>query len=93
MPALRQRASPHVTAGSSSPQPMPPGTESRMAEFTELAATAISNVEARVEVERLAEEQAALRRVATLLARDVHQRRCSPESSRRWAGSVEPTRR
>jgi signal transduction histidine kinase len=50
------------------------GTESRMAEFAELAATAISNVQARAEVERLAEEQAALRRVATMVA---HER--SPE--------------
>jgi signal transduction histidine kinase len=32
-------------------------------------ATAISNVQARVDVERLAEEQAALRRVATIVAR------------------------
>ena len=34
-------------AGTSRPQPMPVGAESRMAEFTELAATAISNVNAR----------------------------------------------
>jgi signal transduction histidine kinase len=47
---------------------MPAGTESRLAEFTELAATAISNLHARAEVERLAEEQAALRRVATMVA-------------------------
>jgi signal transduction histidine kinase len=63
-----------MTAGSSAPQPMPAGTESRMAQFTELAATAISNLQARAEVERLAEEQAALRRVATMVA---HER--SPE--------------
>jgi signal transduction histidine kinase len=44
-------------------------TESRIAAFTELVATAISNSEARVEVGRLAGEQAALRRVATLVAR------------------------
>jgi hypothetical protein len=34
-------------------------------------ATAIANADARAEVERLAEEQAALRRVATLVAEDV----------------------
>ena len=34
-------------------------------------ATAISNADARAEVERLAEEQAALRRVATLVARGI----------------------
>ena len=36
-----------------------------------MVATAISNAEARAEVERLAQEQAALRRVATLVARGV----------------------
>jgi signal transduction histidine kinase len=39
-----------------------------MARFAELAATAIANADARAEVERLAEEQAGLRRVATLVA-------------------------
>ncbi len=48
--------------------PLPPDTESRMAQFTDLVATAIANREARAEVDRLAEEQAALRRVATLVA-------------------------
>jgi signal transduction histidine kinase len=41
----------------------------RAAEFTELAATALANTETRNEITRLAEEQAALRRVATLVAR------------------------
>jgi signal transduction histidine kinase len=59
-----------MTAGTAGAEPMPLGTESRMAEFTELAATAISNVQARAEVERLAEEQAALRRVATMIAQE-----------------------
>ena len=44
-------------------------TESRLMEFTELVAVAISNTEARTELRRLADEQAALRRVATLVAR------------------------
>ena len=44
-------------------------TESRLQDFTELVATAIANAEARAEVARLADEQAALRRVATLVAR------------------------
>ena len=39
-----------------------------MGEFTELVATAISNIQARGEVGRLLEEQATLRRVATLVA-------------------------
>ena len=50
-------------------------TEARLADFTELVATAIANIEARAEVERLADEQAALRRVATLVARGA----ASPE--------------
>ena len=44
-----------------------------MAEFTELVATAISDLQARSEVEELAEEQAALRRVAELVAREASQ--------------------
>jgi signal transduction histidine kinase len=49
-------------------EPLPPGTEARLAGFTELAATAIANAQARVELRGFAEEQAALRRVATLVA-------------------------
>jgi signal transduction histidine kinase len=51
--------------------PLPADTEGRLAEFTELLATAIANSEAQAEVARLAEEQAALRRVATLVAQGV----------------------
>jgi GAF domain-containing protein len=50
------------------PEALPPEAETRIAQFAELAATAIANAEARAEVERLAEQQAALRRVATLVA-------------------------
>lgn len=50
------------------PEPLPPETEARIAQFADLVATAIANTEARAEVARLAEEQAALRRVATLVA-------------------------
>ena len=49
---------------------MPADTESRLESFTELVATAIANADARGQVERLAEEQAALRRVATTVARE-----------------------
>jgi signal transduction histidine kinase len=52
-------------------RPLPPDTESRLAAFTELVATAIANAESRSELTRLAEEQAGLRRVATLVARGV----------------------
>jgi GAF domain-containing protein len=56
-------------------QPLPPDTEARLTNFAELVATAVSNAQARAEVGRLAEEQAALRRVATLVAEE----RPSPE--------------
>ena len=49
-------------------QPLPPDTESRIAQFTDLVGTAIANAESRERADRLAEEQAALRRVATLVA-------------------------
>ena len=49
--------------------PLPPGTEARLGRFTELAATAIANAQARAELRGYAAEQAALRRVATLVAR------------------------
>jgi signal transduction histidine kinase len=48
---------------------LPPGTEERLADFTELVATALANTEAREELRQVADEQAALRRVATLVAR------------------------
>ena len=57
-----------VMAVGSRAGPLPAGTEARLAGFTELAATAIANAQARVELRGYAEEQAALRRVATLVA-------------------------
>jgi len=53
------------------PNPAPPDTEERLAAFTGLVATAIANAQARIELRRYAEEQAALRRVATLVAQAV----------------------
>jgi signal transduction histidine kinase len=58
-----------ISAGSSLAQPLPPDAEERLASFTELVATAIANAESRAALARLAAEQAALRRVATLVAR------------------------
>jgi GAF domain-containing protein len=57
-----------LTAGVIDEELPPPETESHLGQFTELMATAIANAEARGEVERLAEDQSALRRVATLVA-------------------------
>ncbi len=62
-----------VIAGSTVEEPLPADTEARLASFTELVATAIANAESRAGLARLADEQAALRRVATLVARDVPQ--------------------
>ena len=58
-----------VTVAATSRQDFPPGTESRMADFTELAAMAIANAQAEQELRELADTQAALRRLATLVAR------------------------
>ncbi len=60
-----------MVAASIHRQLLPPNTEVRLAGFTELVATAIANAEAREELRRVADEQAALRRVATLVARGV----------------------
>jgi GAF domain-containing protein len=58
-----------IGAGSTGERPLPPDTEARLADFTDMAATAIANAESRAGLARLAQEQAALRRVATLVAR------------------------
>jgi signal transduction histidine kinase len=60
-----------MSAGSSLEEPMPPDTETRLAQFTELLATAVANAESRAGLARLGQEQAALRRVATLVAQGV----------------------
>ena len=59
-------------------QAPPPDTEQRMSEFTDLVATAVANAQNRAALEtsrdelaRLLAEQAALRRVATLVARGI----------------------
>ena len=72
-----------MMALSTAATPQAAATEARLASFTELVATAIANAEARQELQQLADEQAALREVATLVAQgaepravfDAHQRR------------------
>jgi signal transduction histidine kinase len=59
-----------MVVSSKSNRKLPPDTEARTAAFTELVATAVANTEARTEVRRLADEQAGLRHVATLVARE-----------------------
>ena len=58
-----------MTVASMQREPLRPGIEARLAAFTELVATALANAQAHLELRRFAEEQAALRRVATLVAR------------------------
>src|SRR5207244_780522 len=60
-----------ITTGTSRDEPLPPDTESRLGQFTELMATAIANTESHARADRLAKEQAALRRVATLVAKEL----------------------
>jgi signal transduction histidine kinase len=57
--------------GTSTDRPLPSDAEARLASFAELVATAIANAESHAALTRLAEEQAALRRVATLVAQGV----------------------
>jgi PAS domain S-box-containing protein len=57
-----------VMAAASPHAPIPDGVEDRLADFTALVATAITNTQARDDLRLLAGEQAALRRVATLAA-------------------------
>ena len=52
-------------------EPLPADIEARIGEFTELVATAIANAQSREALAELAEEQGALRRVATLVAEGV----------------------
>ena len=58
-----------IFASSAGEEPLPPDTEERLCGFTELVATAIANAQTRMELRGYAEEQAALHRVATLVAR------------------------
>ena len=58
-------------AASERPETLPAGSEARIAEFTELVAAAVANAEGRADLRRVADEQAALRRVATLVAQGV----------------------
>ena len=58
-----------MTVGTLRPHGLPDGIENQLADFTDLVATAIGNAQAREELGMLVDEQAALRRVAILIAR------------------------
>jgi GAF domain-containing protein len=57
-----------VMVAATSREDFPAGTESRMAEFMDLAAMAIANADAERKLRELAETQASLRRLAMLVA-------------------------
>src|SRR4029079_10700454 len=59
---------------STDPDPIPERSQARLGQFTELVATAVANAEARHALERVAAEQATLRRIATLVAKGVQHR-------------------
>ena len=58
-----------LCVGTTADEPLPPGTEDRLRDFTELVAIAVSNAQSRDGLRRLADQEAALRRVATLVAK------------------------
>ncbi len=58
-----------LTVAATSREDFPAGTESRMADFMELAGMAIANAETEQRLRELAETQASLRRLAMLVAR------------------------
>ncbi len=66
-------------------EPLPEDTEAEVVDFTEFIATAIANAESREARAVLAEEQAALRRVATLVAQGHRPSSSSRPSPRRSA--------
>jgi len=63
-----------VSALSTDEKPLPDDIEARLVSFTELVATAIANTQARYDLRQLADEQAALRTVATLVAEGAESR-------------------
>jgi signal transduction histidine kinase len=81
-----------VTVAATAQQDFPPGTESRMTDFMELAGTAIANAQAEQGLRELADTQAALRRLATLVARgeppDVVFAAAAREARRHFGGGT-----
>jgi PAS domain S-box-containing protein len=89
-----------VAAVASRTGPLPPDTEARVADFADLASTAISNAATRAELEtsrdnlsQLAPQQTALRRVAELVAREASRPKCSTRWQKSWPLAWTPTTR
>ena len=79
-----------MIAATNQSRPLPADTESRIVEFTELLATSIANAESRDNLRRLADEQAALRRVATLVAEGAEPAALFSAVTEEVAGLFEP---
>src|SRR5262249_35696759 len=60
-----------MIVGTFGEHPVPAGSEGRLGKFAELMAPGTANSEARAEINRLAGQEAALRRIATLIAQGV----------------------
>lgn len=60
-----------MLTATSDQQPLRPGTEGRLEQFAQLVAAALANSQARAELQAMADEQAALHRVAELVAREA----------------------
>jgi signal transduction histidine kinase len=78
-----------MTVGSEKVERLPAELERRLERFTELLATAIANAKSRVEVTQLAAEQAALRRVATLVAQGAEPRHVFAAVAEEVAGIID----
>ena len=63
-----------LVAVSPEPGPLAAGSTTRLGDFSQLAASAIASVQAREELRALADQQGALRRVATLVAQSAEPR-------------------
>jgi PAS domain S-box-containing protein len=60
-----------IATGALRGESLPDDIEARLEEFTRLLAAAISGAQAREELDRIVDEQSALRRIATLVAQDA----------------------
>jgi signal transduction histidine kinase len=60
-----------MLTATSDAQPLPHGTEHRLQQFAELVSAALANSQARSELQALADEQTALRRIAELSAQEA----------------------
>jgi signal transduction histidine kinase len=78
-----------ILAAISPDAPLPVGTEGRLTNFAEIAVTALSIAQTRGELQRLADEQAALLRVAELVAQGVRERELFQVVAKEAAGLMD----